>query len=395
MQYRSDTQYLYHERQRIKEFLPRVLLVIGGALAMISTALPWLSSIPLIGGINLWQLSAIGSRAGEITQSAGAQLIAIGYLLWAVAVVVLGAGAIVWGVLARTVRGVRTATGVVGGSLLAVGLGSLLFVLIGLDDPAGVGAGEIVLLLGGTVAFAGVFVPAPRYYTVPVAVGWHAALTHSGNAEAAARSVAFVGIGCLIAAGTLFAVGGMRTPSEIHASEDAFEWSQPDPAPGTPDATWPEGNRTPDLAPPDNDARGVPDFPPAAEPSVQPRPPESSTPAPPPMPSPPDPPASGSPDETADPLPQEVVSDYYAAINRGDYRTAWQLGGRNLDSTYEHYANGFDTTAYVLWITEDVSGQQVTGSLDAGQSDGSLKEFHGSYTVRDGEIVSADIRLVS
>src|SRR5699024_4827459 len=150
-----------------------------------------------------------------------------------------------------------------------------------------------------------------------------------------------------------------------------------------------------DLAPPDNDARGVPDFPPAAEPSVQPRPPESSTPAPPPMPSPPDPPASGSPDETADPLPQEVVSDYYAAINRGDYRTAWQLGGKNLDSTYEHYANGFDTTAYVLWITEDVSGQQVTGSLDAGQSDGSLKEFHGSYTVRDGEIVSADIRLVS
>src|SRR5699024_6529543 len=216
----------------------------------------------------------------------------------------------------------------------------------------------IVLLLGALIACGGVFVPAPRYYTAPVAVGWHAALTHSGNAEAAGRSVAFVGIGCLIAAVTLFAVGGMRTPPEIHASQDALDWSQPDAEPGAPRGTWPDDNRVPDLSPPDGDAHGTPDVPREPQPPPEARQPEPSPPAPPPLPSLPDPSASESPDETVDPSPREVVNDYYAAINRGDYRTAWQLGGKNLDSTYEHYANGFDTTAYVLWVTEDVSGQQ-------------------------------------
>src|SRR5699024_9124371 len=130
MQYSSDAQYLYHERQRIKEYLPRVLLVIGGVLTMISTALPWVSSIPLIGGINLWQLSSIGSWAGEITQSAGARLIAIGYLLWAVAVIVLGAGAIVWGVWARPGRGVRTAEGAGGGMRRCGGMGASAFIVV-------------------------------------------------------------------------------------------------------------------------------------------------------------------------------------------------------------------------------------------------------------------------
>ncbi|MCC3775919.1 DUF4829 domain-containing protein, partial [Streptomyces sp. UNOB3_S3] len=100
-------------------------------------------------------------------------------------------------------------------------------------------------------------------------------------------------------------------------------------------------------------------------------------------PSTPPPPMSG---------PGQVVEDYYAAINAHDYRRAWSLGGRNLDGSYDSYAAGFAQTASVALTVTSVSGDTVTMRLDTRQTDGSQRHFAGTYTVRNGEIVSADVR---
>ncbi len=109
-------------------------------------------------------------------------------------------------------------------------------------------------------------------------------------------------------------------------------------------------------------------------------PPQTATPASPPSP---------APAPTTDPA--SVVRGYFAAINAGDYQTAWSLGGRNLDSSYDHFVAGFaDTSSDTVTI---VSSQDDTVEieLDAAQTDGSHRYYAGTYTVQDGAITAADI----
>ncbi|BCJ38389.1 hypothetical protein Athai_58920 [Actinocatenispora thailandica] len=89
--------------------------------------------------------------------------------------------------------------------------------------------------------------------------------------------------------------------------------------------------------------------------------------------------------------PAAVVYAYFDAINNTDYWSAWQLGGKNLDSSYDHFAAGFDTTAMDVVTVQGVSGDVVSVSLSAYQTDGSVKEYAGTYTVRGGVIVAADV----
>ncbi|MDF9816945.1 DUF4352 domain-containing protein [Streptomyces sp. SPB162] len=89
--------------------------------------------------------------------------------------------------------------------------------------------------------------------------------------------------------------------------------------------------------------------------------------------------------------PRQVVENYYAAINAHDYRTAWGLGGRNLDSSLQSFTAGFAGTANDAVTVTGVEGETVSVVLDATQTDGSHRVFSGTYTVRDGTIVSADI----
>ncbi|MFV0131870.1 hypothetical protein ACLGIH_01090 [Streptomyces sp. HMX87] len=104
----------------------------------------------------------------------------------------------------------------------------------------------------------------------------------------------------------------------------------------------------------------------------------------------PEPPPSPTP--TADAA--TTVERYFAAINAGDYRRAWDLGGKNLDRSYASFAAGFaDTVHDAVQITE-VRGSVVTVTLDALQSDGTVRSFAGTYTVKGGVIVDADIRRV-
>jgi hypothetical protein len=89
-----------------------------------------------------------------------------------------------------------------------------------------------------------------------------------------------------------------------------------------------------------------------------------------------------------------VVEEYYAAINRHDYRTAWNLGGSHFVPDYNTFANDFAGTAYDSLTVTGTQGDTVAIHLDAAQSDGSVKSFEGTYTARNGLIVGADIRQV-
>ncbi|KDN75039.1 hypothetical protein DF19_26125 [Streptomyces olindensis] len=123
-----------------------------------------------------------------------------------------------------------------------------------------------------------------------------------------------------------------------------------------------------------------------------PPPPEQSPPPAPVSPNPPSPRPTASP--TADSA-SSVVREYFAAINARDYRRAWDLGGKNLSGSYEAFVDGFATTAHDTVHILRTDGDTVSITLEATQTDGTLRLFEGTYTVRGGTIVGADIREVT
>ncbi|MFF8023619.1 serine/threonine-protein kinase [Streptomyces sp. NPDC007896] len=103
-------------------------------------------------------------------------------------------------------------------------------------------------------------------------------------------------------------------------------------------------------------------------------------------------PASTSAPPTTTTAPaQQVVENYFAAINARDYARAWNLGGKNLGGSYDSYVKGFSTTVSDTVTVEAVSGETVAMHLDALQTDGTHQSFAGTYTVRHGTIVAANI----
>ncbi|MGY2027758.1 hypothetical protein [Nocardia gipuzkoensis] len=90
--------------------------------------------------------------------------------------------------------------------------------------------------------------------------------------------------------------------------------------------------------------------------------------------------------------PARTVTAYFDAINRRDYGRAWELGGRNLDTSYEHFVAGLSTTAHeTVQITAE-SGDIVHIELSARQTDNSVRTYSGYYVVRNDVIVDAVIR---
>jgi serine/threonine protein kinase len=90
--------------------------------------------------------------------------------------------------------------------------------------------------------------------------------------------------------------------------------------------------------------------------------------------------------------PERTVKSYFGAINAGDYRRAWELGGKNLQrGSYESFEKSFEGTANESVTIDSVNGETVEIELDATQTDGTHRYFAGTYTVRDGVIIAADI----
>ncbi|MGW5064570.1 excalibur calcium-binding domain-containing protein [Streptomyces cyaneofuscatus] len=91
---------------------------------------------------------------------------------------------------------------------------------------------------------------------------------------------------------------------------------------------------------------------------------------------------------------EATVVAYFDAINAQDYRAAWELGGKNLAGDYETFVDGLAGTERDTVRILGVAGDTVRAELEALQSDGSLKLFEGTYTVRSGVITSAEVREV-
>ncbi|MEU3971850.1 excalibur calcium-binding domain-containing protein [Streptomyces bacillaris] len=104
---------------------------------------------------------------------------------------------------------------------------------------------------------------------------------------------------------------------------------------------------------------------------------------------------SPSPSTSASLSAEATVVAYFDAINARDYRAAWELGGKNLAGDYQAFVDGFAGTERDTVRILGVQGDTVRAELEALQTDGSLKLFEGTYTVRSGVITSADVREVT
>ncbi|MET9051518.1 excalibur calcium-binding domain-containing protein [Streptomyces bacillaris] len=104
---------------------------------------------------------------------------------------------------------------------------------------------------------------------------------------------------------------------------------------------------------------------------------------------------SPSPSTSAALGAEATVVAYFDAVNDRDYRAAWELGGKNLAGDYQAFVDGLADTERDTVRILGVQGDTVRAELEALQTDGSLKLFEGTYTVRSGVITSADVREVA
>ncbi len=91
--------------------------------------------------------------------------------------------------------------------------------------------------------------------------------------------------------------------------------------------------------------------------------------------------------------PARVVREYFLAINHHRYLIAYRL--RDQNESFADFVAGFNGTAHDTVTIESVSGDVVTARLIALQTDGTVKNYQGTYTVIDGKISSSDILPVS
>jgi hypothetical protein len=90
-----------------------------------------------------------------------------------------------------------------------------------------------------------------------------------------------------------------------------------------------------------------------------------------------------------------TLEAYIAAINARNYGRAWQLVGRATGTTYASFASGFKGTQKDTLTILSVRGDEVSVRLSALHTNGVVQVFEGTYTVRDGVIVSTDVQQVS
>jgi hypothetical protein len=87
--------------------------------------------------------------------------------------------------------------------------------------------------------------------------------------------------------------------------------------------------------------------------------------------------------------PRAVVQAYFAAINAHQWRKVWNLGGKNFNRSYNQMVAGYRTTAHDTLTSIHVHGNVVTVHLKARHTNGAVRAYRISYTVRDGVITGA------
>ncbi|CAM5261750.1 Integral membrane protein OS=Streptomyces tendae OX=1932 GN=GUR47_18395 PE=4 SV=1 [Streptomyces tendae] len=94
-------------------------------------------------------------------------------------------------------------------------------------------------------------------------------------------------------------------------------------------------------------------------------------------------------DETG---PEATVTAYFDAINNRDFAAAWELGGKNLNQDYDTFVAGFATTQRDDLTVTGTSGDYVSVTVVAWETDGTQTTYVGTYTVGGGVITAADMR---
>ncbi len=90
-------------------------------------------------------------------------------------------------------------------------------------------------------------------------------------------------------------------------------------------------------------------------------------------------------------LARSTVDAYFRAINATNYRTAYDLGGHNFNSSYASFRAGFENTASDEWDITGVSGNRVYLTLTAYNLDCTTQVWRGYYVVTAGELSSAHL----
>lgn len=87
--------------------------------------------------------------------------------------------------------------------------------------------------------------------------------------------------------------------------------------------------------------------------------------------------------------PEATTLDYYLAIDRRDFRTAWDLLGSSMreGQSFDAFVGGFATTQHVRvedleLVKEDDAGATVRVELSSIERDGSLRRFGGTWIVQ-------------
>jgi hypothetical protein len=87
-----------------------------------------------------------------------------------------------------------------------------------------------------------------------------------------------------------------------------------------------------------------------------------------------------------------VVRAYYRAVNQHDYHQAYDLNAwAQQHESFSSFSQGFAGTKHVYLTVESVSGDVVSVTFTATQTNAPAKYFQGTYTVQNGVIVGANI----
>jgi hypothetical protein len=100
-----------------------------------------------------------------------------------------------------------------------------------------------------------------------------------------------------------------------------------------------------------------------------------------------------TPTKQSGPLgPASTVKAFFQAINDHNYQRAWNLNtAAHSISDYAQFKAGYSDTSHDTVTIEGVSGDTVSISLVADQTDGTVKTFSGSYIVVNGAITESSI----
>ena len=94
--------------------------------------------------------------------------------------------------------------------------------------------------------------------------------------------------------------------------------------------------------------------------------------------------------------PAATVQAFFAALNAHNYARAWELNSfDHASEDYQQFVSGYAATARSVVTILSTDGNVVSASLAAYQTNGTVQDYQGTYTVTNGAITGAQVHAVS